>query len=144
MTKNTFWQKLNYTINQIGLFKNNGILVLNIVETDKVEGTTTHCAIERNITIPAPEKVSSGMIDGARICNGDMQTVIDFISLRKIYEGLSGGIAWNETTGLLQPGIDMLRFAGITYRIKTVIPEDWQDNSPGCYILILDAISKSE
>lgn len=144
MAKTTFWQGIDRLVNEISLFQNSGILILNLIKVDKVEGKTLNFKIEKEVPCPAPDRVTIRMIDGSRVCGGDMRTNIDYLTLKDIYSNLEAEVSWNETSGCIQEGTDLFRFGGVNYRIRSVIPEDWQDNMPGSYTLILENVSKAK
>ena len=59
--------------------------------------------------------------------------------MRKLAQ--SNTLAWSENTGILEPGRDEIQFAGVTYAVRSVIPQDWQNNQPGQYLVILKGVA---
>ncbi len=146
MAKKTLWQKLNNKLNtKIKIFSNTAILRVNIVHVDKITGAAQATTFEKSVACTQPERVHAGMIDNQLVYAGDMKIPIDYLTMKQVYEEMREVIEfaeWNESTGAIQqPGTDMLEFGGIVYTIRSVIPEDWMNNMPGQYLLILKGVA---
>ena len=137
--KKTIWQKIDRRIGRLKLFRNSAQIVKNTVTTDIITGATSVTNVSMDIPCPEPEKVSAHLIDNALVYAGDLSLTLDYLGLKKLAQ--SNELAWSENTGILEPGRDEIQFAGVTYAIRSVIPQDWQNNQPGQYLVILKGVA---
>ena len=137
--KKTIWQKLDRRIGRLKIFRNSAQIVKNTITTDITTGATQVSIVTLDIPCPEPQKVSAHLIDNTLVYAGDLALVLDYLSLKKLAQ--SNTLAWNENTGLLDPGRDEIRFSGVTYAVRSVIPQDWQNNQPGQYLVILKGVA---
>ena len=137
--KKTIWQKIDRRIGRIKLFRNSAQIVKNTVTTDITTGATSVSTVTLDIPCTEPEKVSAHLIDNALVYAGDLSLTLDYLGLKKLAQ--SNELAWSENTGILDPGRDEIQFAGVTYAVRSVIPQDWQNNQPGQYLVILKGVA---
>ena len=142
--KKTLWQKIDQKVAKIKIFRNTCIFTHETVETDLQSGETnvTRASIKLNCT--APEKVSQHLIDNKLVFGGDMSIVFDYLSLLDVASKAKPPLAFSVGTGIFNPGVDKITFGGVVYGIRSIIPQDWQNNAPGAYLVILKNIAESE
>ncbi len=138
----TIWQKIDRRIGRLKLFRNSAQIVKNTITTDAVAGTTSVSTVTLDIPCPEPERVSARLIDNTLVCAGDLSLTLDYLGLKQL--AANNDLAWNENTGILEPGKDEIRFAGVIYAVRSVIPQDWQNNQPGQYLVILKGVAAEE
>ena len=137
--KKTIWQKIDRRIGRLKLFRNSAQIVKNSITTDITTGATSVTTATLDIPCTEPEKVSAHLIDNALVYAGDLSLTLDYLGLKKLAQ--SNTLAWSENTGILEPGRDEIQFAGVTYAVRSVIPQDWQNNQPGQYLVILKGVA---
>ena len=137
--KKTIWQKIDKRIAQLKIFRNSAKIIKNTIRTEIMTGTTTATSVTLDVPCREPEKVSQHLIDQTLVYAGDLSLTLDYLTLRKIAQ--SESLAWSENSAIFEPGTDEIQFAGVTYAIRSVIPQDWQKNQPGQYLVILKGIA---
>lgn len=143
--KKTIWQKIDRRIGRLKIFRNSAVLIKKVITTDPVSGKTTVTADRFSIQCPAPENVRADLIDQTLVQAGDLSLVLDHTTLKDIWDrAVTEDWRWDESRAFLTPGTDEIAFGGILYSVRKVIPEDWQNNQPGQYRIILRSIADSE
>jgi len=137
--KKTIWQKIDRRIGRLKLFRNSAQIVKNTVTTDVTTGATSVSTVALDIPCTEPEKVSAHLIDNTLVHAGDLSLTLDCLGLKKLAQ--NNTLGWSENTGILDPGRDEIQFAGVTYAVRSVIPQDWQNNQPGQYLVILKGVA---
>lgn len=137
----TIWQKLDRRIAQLKIFRNTATIIKNTVTTDITTGTTTAASVTLDIPCPEPQKVSQRLVDQTLVYAGDLSLTLDYLTLKKLAQNSTPALPWSENTGILEPGRDEIQFAGVTYAVRSVIPQDWQNNQPGQYLVILKGVA---
>ena len=140
--KKTIWQKLDRRIARLKIFRNSATIIKTTVTTDIVTGATTAESVTLDIRCREPEKVSQRLIDNTLVYAGDLSLTLDYLGLKKLAQ--SNNLAWSETCAIFEPGKDEIQFAGVTYAVRSVIPQDWQNNQPGQYLVILKGVAPEE
>ena len=143
MAKKTLWQKVDRKIARLKIFRNSCTLTKETIETDLESGQTNVTRTTHTLTCTAPEKVSERLIDHTLVHSGDMSIVFDYLSLLDAAAKAKPPLAFSVGTGIFTPGADKITFGGITYGIRSIIPQDWQNNQPGQYIVILKNASET-
>ena len=67
-----------------------------------------------------------------------------YLSLLDLASKAKPPLAFSVGTGIFNPGTDKITFGGVVYGIRSIIPQDWQNNAPGAYMVILKNIAESE
>lgn len=142
--KKTIWQKIDKKIARIKLFRNSCKYTHETVETDLKSGETNVTRVSYDLQCTAPEKVSERLIDNKLVFSGDMSIVFDYLSLLDVASKSKPPLAFNVGTGIFNPGTDKITFGGVVYGIRSIIPQDWQNNQPGAYLVILKNSADSE
>lgn len=142
--KRTIWQKIDKKIARIKLFRNSCKYTHETVETDLKSGETNVTRVSYDLQCTAPEKVSERLIDNKLVFSGDMSIVFDYLSLLDVASKSKPPLAFNVGTGIFNPGTDKITFGGVVYGIRSIIPQDWQNNQPGAYLVILKNSADSE
>lgn len=140
--KRTFWQKIDKKVARLKLFRNSAKLIINRVSTDTVTGATTVDREEYAIICSEPQTVT-GSVNLPLVQQGDLTMVIAYLEMRDIFEHQNVGLAWDENSGILRPGFDEIEFAGVTYAIRSITPQDWQNNRPGQYVVVLKGATEA-
>ena len=142
MAKKTLWQKIDQKVAKIKIFRNTCLFTKETVETDLQSGETnvTRASIKLNCT--APEKVSQHLIDNKLVFSGDMSIVFDYLSLAQAAKKAKPPLAFNVGTAIFDPGADKITFGGVVYGIRSIIPQDWQNDMPGAYLVVLKNIAE--
>lgn len=143
MAKNTIWQKIDHKINQLKILQNKATLVSKTIKTDVMTGKTAVVSESCDFKCSAPEQVEAAIIDNTLVYAGDCRIVVDYLTMREMFDSISSSIEWNENTGFIQCGIDEIIFSGVTYAVRHVIPQDWQNNQPGEYVVILKGVTRN-
>lgn len=139
----TIWQKVDKTISRLKIFQNTATIILNRITTDVLNGTTSVCKDRFEIKCRAPEKINA-YVNTSLAKGGDLTIIIDYLALREIYDGNDIGLQWDSHNAILHPGTDEIEFCGVVYAIREIIAEDWKDNMPGQYIVVLKCVSAEE
>ena len=139
--KKTIWQKIDRTIGRLKLFRNTATIIKNRVTTDIYAGTTTVETESMTIRCPEPTRVRENLIDNTLVYGGDLALTLDYLTLKKEAAKAFPNQGWSESSAIFEPGKDEVEFAGVTYAVRSVIPEDWKDNQPGQYQVILKGIA---
>jgi|GEM_PF-6515804 len=139
----TLWQRVDRTIARLKIFQNKATLLLHRISTDVVNGTTTVLDDRYSIKCGAPEKAST-YVNNSLAKEGDMTITIDYVTLREIFEKDDTGLSWDNHYAILHPGTDEIEFSGVVYAIRDIVAEDWKDNMPGQYVVILKGVSTEE
>lgn len=142
--KKTLWQKIDKKIARIKLFRNSCKYTHETVETDLRSGETNTTRVSYDLNCTAPERVSERLIDNKLVFSGDMSIVFDYLSLLELASKAKPPLAFSVGTGIFNPGADKITFGGVVYGIRSIIPQDWQNNQPGAYLVILKNIADSE
>lgn len=132
--------KIDKKISKLKIFQNTAILIINVVTTDVITGVTSVHQDKFEIQCREPEKIS-GNVNSSLVQSGDLSIIIDYLSLHEIYEHNEDKLQWDEKTAFLHPGTDEIEFCGVVYGIREIVAEDWKDNMPGQYIIVLKCIS---
>lgn len=138
--KKTIWQKVDRRIARIKIFRNTAKIIINRISTDTVTGTTSVDREEYAIVCSEPQTVTAS-VNLPLVQQGDLAMTIDYLEMRDIFEHQNVGLAWNENSGILTPGTDEIEFAGVVYGIRSVTPQDWQNNQPGQYVIVLKGVA---
>ena len=137
----TIWQKLDRRIAQLKIFRNTATIIKNTVTTDITTGTTTAASVTLDIRCREPEKVGQRLIDQTLVYAGDLSLTLDYLTLKKLAQNSTPALPWSENSALFDPETDEIQFAGITYAIRSIIPQDWKNNQPGQYLVILKGVA---
>lgn len=140
--KKTLWQKIDRKIARIKLFRNSCTYMHESIETDLKSGETNVTRISFELTCTAPEKVSERLIDNKLVFSGDMSITFDYLSLLDVAQKATPPLAFSVSKGFFHPGEDKIAFGGNVYGIRTIIPQDWQNNQPGAYLVILKNVAE--
>ena len=140
--KKTIWQKVDRRIGRLKIFRNSAQIVKNSITTDITTGATSVTTATLDIQGPEPQTVSDRLIDNTLVYAGDLSLTLDYLGLKKLAQ--SNNLAWSETCAIFEPGKDEIQFAGVTYAVRSVIPQDWQNNQPGQYLVILKGVAPEE
>lgn len=143
MAKKTLWQKVDRKIARLKIFRNSCVLTKEAIETDLESGQTNVTRATYTLNCTAPEKVTERLIDNTLVHSGDMSITFDYLSLLDVAANAKPPIAFSVGTGIFTPGADKITFGGITYGIRSIIPQDWQNNQPGAYLVILKHASEA-
>ena len=139
--KKTIWQKIDRRIGRLKIFRNMLTIVKNSIVTDIMEGTTSVSSVTLDLKCPEPEKVRDYLIDNTLVFAGDLSVTLNYLDLKKAAQSVSPNLEWSENCAIFEPGKDEVQFAGVSYSVRSVIPQDWQNNQPGQYLLILKGIA---
>ena len=137
--KKTIWQKVDRRIGRLKIFRNSAQIVKNSITPDLYDNRAYVKTKTFDIQCPEPQKVSDRLIENTLVRSGDLSITLDYLGLKKLAQ--NNNLEWNENTGILEPGQDEIQFAGIAYAIRSVIPQDWQNNQPGQYLVILKGVA---
>ena len=137
----TIWQKLDRRIAQLKIFRNTATIIKNTVTTDITTGTTSAASVTLDIRCREPEKVGQRLIDNTLVYAGDLSLTLDYLTLKKLAQNATPALPWSENTAIFDPETDEIQFAGITYAIRSIIPQDWKNNQPGQYLVILKGVA---
>ena len=140
----TIWQKLDRRIARLKIFRNSATIIKNTITSDIASGSTFVTSVTLSIPCPAPEKVRDYLIDNTLVYAGDLSLMLDYLTLKKLAQSTTPALPWSETCAIFDPGKDELQFAGVTYAVRSVIPQDWQNNQPGQYLVILKSVVSEE
>lgn len=140
----TIWQKIDRRIARLRIFRNSATIIKNTVTTDITSGATSATSLTLDIPCREPEKVREHLVDQTLVYAGDLSVTLDYLTLKKLARSTSPALAWSENTGILNPETDEIQFAGITYAIRSIIPQDWKNNRPGQYVVVLKGIAPEE
>ena len=135
--KKTLWQKIDHKIAKLKIFRNTCTLTKETISTDLETGETSVSSSTIELKCTAPEKVSERLIDNKLVFSGDMSITFDYISLLNTASASTPPLAFSVGTGIFNPGEDKITFGGVVYGIRSIIPQDWQNNQPGAYLVIL-------
>lgn len=137
----TIWQKIDSKIAGLKIFRNTAKIIKNTVTTDITTGTTAVTSATLELSCPEPEKVGQRLIDQTLVYAGDLSLTLDYLTLKKLAQSVTPAIPWSENSAIFDPERDEIQFAGITYAIRSIIPQDWKNNQPGQYLVILKGIA---
>lgn len=140
--KKTIWQKVDQKIARLKIFRNSALLVIHRVLTDTVRGVTTTDTETFTVACAEPSRVSAD-VNTPLVQHGDLTLTLDYLAMRKIWEQQNVGLEWNENSGILRPGLDEIEFAGVTYAIRSITPQDWQNDRPGQYVVVLKGATEA-
>ena len=143
MAKKTLWQKIDKKIARLKIFRNSCTLIKEAVETNLESGQTTVTRASYELTCTAPERVSERLIDNSLVFSGDMSITFDYLSLLDLASKSKPPLAFSVANAIFEPGADKIVFGGITYGIRSILPQDWQNNQPGAYLVILKSTSEA-
>ncbi len=144
MAKKTLWQKIDRKVARYKILRNSCLLTKEAVETDLESGQTTVTRAAVTIPCTAPQKVSEHLTDTTLVHAGDMSIEFDYLTLLDIAQKSKPPIPFSIGTGIFNAGTDKITFGGVTYGIRSISPQDWQNNQPGAYIVYLKNESSEE